>query len=168
MPSVTDGMRARRPGAPLPEELLRNLRSRRIESCKAKLQEGLFKHGHAADMHWETLRASWLREHADMPGNSTAHGTARRPRAGHFAPCSYCGFGIARKHRQRCMCGATSYCDGLCQQRDWNKHKISCTCRKWLPVLRYAMRALPADAFKLVLHFVHKSKDDESASTWST
>ena len=66
MPAVTAGMRASRPGAPMPEELLQKLRSRRIESCKTELKEDMFKHGHVVGMYWENIARSMVeRAHKD-------------------------------------------------------------------------------------------------------
>ena len=47
-------------------------------------------------------------------------------------PCEYCGFpAMGRRH---CPCGA-SYCDEVCQIRDWDWHKPMCQWRQIKKVL---------------------------------
>jgi hypothetical protein len=66
LPLITAAMRASRPGAPMPENLIQKLRSRCIESCKEEMQTDLFKHGHVVGMYWENIARSMTeRAHRD-------------------------------------------------------------------------------------------------------
>jgi hypothetical protein len=59
-------MRASRPSAPMADDLLEKLRSRKIERCKADLEKDLFKHGHVVGMYWENIARSMVeRAHRD-------------------------------------------------------------------------------------------------------
>lgn len=53
-------MRVSSPSAPLPEECLAKLRSRKIENCSKDLTTDLFKHGHVVGMYWENIARSML------------------------------------------------------------------------------------------------------------
>jgi hypothetical protein len=66
LPAITTAMRASRPAAPMADDLLEKLRSRKIECCKADLEKNLFKHGHVVGMYWENIARSMVeRAHRD-------------------------------------------------------------------------------------------------------
>ena len=52
---------------------------------------------------------------------------AHNPKRGRFAPCSFCGFALAK--RRHCPCKQVQYCDDICQMRAWKSHKHECTKR---------------------------------------
>ena len=66
LPAITTAMRASRPSAPMADDLLEKLRSRKNEPCKADLEKDLFKHGHVVGMYWENIARSMVeRAHRD-------------------------------------------------------------------------------------------------------
>ena len=69
--------------------------------------------------------------------------TCHDPARGQFGPCSYCGFAIARSHRQKCPCRAVHYCNWLCQRRDWSTHKNVCSYDGWESAIRRALKLVP-------------------------
>ena len=53
----------------------------------------------------------------------------------YFVPCTYCGFATHNlwldneklsQGTKMCPCYRVTYCDYICQKRDWKKHKWSC------------------------------------------
>ena len=75
------------------------------------------------------------------------------PRGGRFGQCTYCGYGIALEHWKKCPCRRASYCDNICQKRDWKLHRLQCSHRKWLPVVKLALCSFPRLVIDLILHF---------------
>ena len=66
LPNITAGMRVSSASAPLPEDCLAKLRSRKIENCRQELSTDLFKHGHVVGMYWENIARSMVeRAHRD-------------------------------------------------------------------------------------------------------
>ncbi len=66
LPAVTAGMRSSRPAAPMSDDLMQKLKSRRIEVCKHELESDLFRHGHVVGMYWENIARSMVeRAHRD-------------------------------------------------------------------------------------------------------
>lgn len=66
LPDITAAMRVSSAGAPLPEDHLAKLRSRKIENCRKELATDLFKHGHVVGMYWENIARSMVeRAHRD-------------------------------------------------------------------------------------------------------
>ena len=65
LPEITTAMRTCT-HAPLSEDHLGQLRTRKIENCKKELETDFFKHGHVVGMYWENIarsmveRAAWL------------------------------------------------------------------------------------------------------------
>ena len=70
--------------------------------------------------------------------------------------CSYCGFPIPHRHPWRCPCGARTYCDRVCQARDWQRHKLVCPYRGLRRVIDrvIAFARLPQPAEALVRDFL--------------
>ena len=60
LPEITTAMRACTPAAPLSEDHLRQLRTRRKEYCKKELEMDFFKHGHVVGMYWENIARSMV------------------------------------------------------------------------------------------------------------
>ena len=65
LPEITTAMRTCTPAAPLSEDHLAQLRTRKIENCKKELTTDLFKHGHVIGMYWEwngqiEMRKTWM------------------------------------------------------------------------------------------------------------
>ena len=58
MSSLMEALRMSRPDAPLPEEELAKLRSRKIEKCKKELFTPLFTDGHVVSLYWENIARS--------------------------------------------------------------------------------------------------------------
>ena len=58
LPEITTAMRTCTPAAPLSEDHLAQLRTRKIENCKKELTTDLFKHGHVIGMYWENIARS--------------------------------------------------------------------------------------------------------------
>ena len=73
LPEITTAMRTCTPAAPLSEDHLRRLRTRKIENCKKELETDFFKHGHVVGMYWETLPAAWWKGHIEMHGSLMCH-----------------------------------------------------------------------------------------------
>ena len=66
LPEITTAMRTCTPAAPLSEDHLRQLRTRKIENCKKELETDFFKHGHVVGMYWENIARSMVeRAHRD-------------------------------------------------------------------------------------------------------
>ena len=66
LPEITTAMRTYTPAAPLSEDHLRQLRTRKIENCKKKLEMDFFKHGHVVGMYWENIARNMVaRAHRD-------------------------------------------------------------------------------------------------------
>ena len=66
LPNITAGMRVSSASAPLPEDCLAKLRSRKIENCGQELSTDLFKHGRVVGMYWENIARSMVeRAHRD-------------------------------------------------------------------------------------------------------
>ena len=66
LPKITTAMRTCTPAAPLSEDHLRQLRTRKIENCKKELETDFFKHGHVVGMYWENIARSMVeRAHRD-------------------------------------------------------------------------------------------------------
>ena len=60
LPEITTAMRTCTPAAPLSEDHLAQLRTRKIENCKKELTTDLFKHGHVIGMYWENIARSMV------------------------------------------------------------------------------------------------------------
>ena len=60
LPEITAAMRRCTPTAPLSEDHLAQLRSRKIENCKKELSTDLFKDGHVIGMYWENIARSMV------------------------------------------------------------------------------------------------------------
>ena len=60
LPEITTAMRTCMPAAPLSENHLAQLRTRKIENCKKELTTDLFKHGHVIGMYWENIARSMV------------------------------------------------------------------------------------------------------------
>ena len=60
LPEITTAMRTCTPAAPLSENHLAQLRTRKIENCKKELTTDLFKHGHVIGMYWENIARSMV------------------------------------------------------------------------------------------------------------
>ena len=60
LPEITAAMRRCTPTAPLSEDHLAQLRSRKIENYKKELSTDLFKDGHDIDMYWENIARSMV------------------------------------------------------------------------------------------------------------
>ena len=60
LPEITTVMRTCTPAAPLSENHLAQLRTRKIENCKKELTTDLFKHGHVIGMYWENIARSMV------------------------------------------------------------------------------------------------------------
>ena len=60
LPEITTAMRTCTPAAPLSENHLAQLRTRKIENCKKELTTDLFKHGHIIGMYWENIARSMV------------------------------------------------------------------------------------------------------------
>ena len=66
LPEITTAMRTCTPAAPLSEDHLRQLRTRKIENCKKELETDFFKHGHVVGMYWENIARTMVeRPHRD-------------------------------------------------------------------------------------------------------
>ena len=66
LPEITTAMRTCTPAAPLSEDHLRQLRTRKIGNCKKELETDFFKHGHVVGMYWENIVCSMVeRAHRD-------------------------------------------------------------------------------------------------------
>ena len=73
--------------------------------------------------------------------------------------CSYCGFPIPKRHPWRCPCSAVTYCDRVCQQRDWYlSHNLGCPFRGLSLIIRRVLAALPPGAEALVKEFLRNCK----------
>ena len=66
LPEITTAMRTCTPAAPLSEDHLAQLRTRKIENCKKELTTDLFKHGHVIGMYGRTLLAAWWNGQIEM------------------------------------------------------------------------------------------------------
>ena len=62
LPEITTAMRTCTPAAPLSENHLAQLRTRKIENCKKELTTDLFKHGHVIGMYWENIARSMVEQ----------------------------------------------------------------------------------------------------------
>ena len=60
LPEITTAMRTCTPAAPLSEDHLAQLRTRKIENYKKELTTDLFKHGHVIGMYWENIARSMV------------------------------------------------------------------------------------------------------------
>ena len=60
LPEITTAMRTCTPAAPLSQDHLAQLRTRKIENCKKELTTDLFKHGHVIGMYWENIARSMV------------------------------------------------------------------------------------------------------------
>ena len=60
LPEITTAMRTCTPAAPLSEDHLAQLRTRKIENCKKELTTDLFKHGHVIGMYWGNIARSMV------------------------------------------------------------------------------------------------------------
>ena len=60
LPGITTAMRTCTPAAPLSEDQLRQLRTRKIENCKKELETDFFKHGQVVGMYWENIARSMV------------------------------------------------------------------------------------------------------------
>ena len=72
--------------------------------------------------------------------------------------CAYCGFPIPHRHPWRCPCGARTYCDRVCQARDWLSHKLACPFRGLRRIIRRVLVALPPGAEALVREYLRGCK----------
>ena len=60
LPEITTAMRTCTLAAPLSEDHLAQLRTRKIENCKKELTTDLFKHGHVIGIYWENIARSMV------------------------------------------------------------------------------------------------------------
>ena len=66
LPEITTAMQTCTPAAPLSEDHLQQLRTRKIENCKKELETDFFKRGHVVGMYWENIARSMVeRAHRD-------------------------------------------------------------------------------------------------------
>ena len=66
LPEITTAMRTCTPAAPLSEDHLAQLRTRKIKNCKKELTTDLFKNGHVIGMYGRTLLAAWWNGQIEM------------------------------------------------------------------------------------------------------
>ena len=72
-----------------------------------------------------------------------------------MTPCTYCGFAVGltgHQHRRHCYCGAI-YCENLCRDRDWRKHKARCGWHAWRTFLKKELH-FPEGVAVLILNWV--------------
>ena len=60
LPEITTAVRTCTPAAPLSEDHLQQLRTRKIENCKKELETDFFKRGHVVGMYWENIARSMV------------------------------------------------------------------------------------------------------------
>ena len=75
----------------------------------------------------------------------------RRAMERSLLPCDYCGF--ASGSRKKCSCRAVRYCDDLCAQRDWPRHRDSC--RRRALALALQRQGLAEVVIERVVSFVN-------------
>ena len=95
-----------------------------------------------AVVRYNRCHCSWLNNMADADGDEPWHW--------HSTPhvCDYCGYLFAC---QRCSCRRASYCDQVCAQRDWARHRLECRFR----VIRRVTR-LPCIAVDKICSFAKR------------